>query len=178
MNISTPAAKTAYYVGPLLLWMLVIFAFSTDVASAQRTRPALGGIVRGLFPGLARRLTPDQIERVDWGIRKAAHVTEYAILAILAYRAVAFGSPAFKSRNVVLPFLIGVLYAASDEYHQSFYPSRDGTAADVMFDTFGVTTGLLLCLWHRAAGRSPEAVSRNAADLRTAVPASERSSLR
>jgi VanZ family protein len=178
VNISTPAAKTAYYVGPLLLWMLMIFGFSTDFASAERTRPAVGGIVRRLFPNLARRLTTAQLDRVDKNIRKCAHVTEYAILAILAYRAVAFGNPAFRSRNVVLPFLIGVLYAASDEYHQSFYPSRDGTAADVVFDTFGVTIGLLLCLWQRAAHLSSKPASQSAADVRVAVPASERSPVR
>lgn len=130
--------------------MLLIFGFSTDAASASKTRPAVGAIVRRLFPALARRLSPTQLERADWNLRKSAHVTEYAILAILAYRAVAFGSPAFRSRNVVLPFVWSVLYAASDEYHQSFYPSRGAKAADVVFDTFGVTIGLLLCLWQRA----------------------------
>ena len=154
MNKAPRLVRAAYYAGPLVVWMLVIFGFSTDAASAERTRPAVGGILRRLLPGLARRLTPAQIDRVDWNIRKSAHVTEYAILAILAYRAVAFGNPAFRNRNVALPFLIGVLYAASDEYHQSFYASRGGKAADVTFDTFGVTLGLLLCLWRHAARRS------------------------
>jgi len=145
-----PLGRAIFYVGPLLFWMLVIFGFSTDAASAERTRPAVNSILSRLLPGLARRLTNTQIERVDWNLRKGAHVTEYAILAILAYRAVAFGNPTFRNRNVVLPFLIGVLYAASDEYHQSFYASRGATAADVTFDTFGVTMGLLLCLWQHA----------------------------
>jgi VanZ family protein len=147
---NTPLGRAVYYTAPLLLWMLVIFSFSTDAASAERTRPAMNSILRRLLPGLARRLTDAQLERVDWNIRKSAHVTEYAILAILAYRAVAFGNPSFRNRNIVLPFLIGVLYAASDEYHQSFYASRGAKAADVTFDTFGVTLGLLLCLWQHA----------------------------
>jgi VanZ family protein len=145
------AAEAAVYLGPLLMWMLVIFYFSTDRASADRTRPVVGSILRRILPGIARRLSPQQTDRVDWNIRKAAHVTEYAILAILAYRAVAWGNPVFRHRNVWLPFLIGILYAASDEYHQSFYPSREGRAADVFFDTFGVNTGLLACLWREVA---------------------------
>ena len=155
MNNAPPLVRSAYYVGPLLVWMLVIFGFSTDVASAEKTRPAVGGVLSRLFPGIARRLTRAQLERVDWNLRKSAHVTEYAILAILAFRAVAFGDPTFRNRNVVLPFLIGVLYAASDEYHQSFTASRGAKAADVTFDAFGVTVGLLLCLWRHAAATRP-----------------------
>ena len=154
MKPVTSLGKWAYYVSPLLLWMLVIFSLSTDTASAERTRPAIGGILGRLFPGLARHLSPRMLDRIDFNLRKAAHVTEYALLAVLAYRAVAFGSPQFRHRHVILPFLIGVLYAASDEYHQSFYASRGAKAADVTFDTFGVTAGLLLCLWRHAASNS------------------------
>lgn len=147
----TSAARAVYYVGPLIVWMAVIFGFSTDAASAENTRAGVRSILSRLAPGLAGRLTPAQVDRIDWNLRKGAHVTEYAILAILAYRAVAFGSPAFRNRNVFLPFTLCVLYAASDEYHQSFEPTRGAAAADVVFDTFGGVVGLLLCLWHRAA---------------------------
>jgi VanZ family protein len=151
MNEELPLSKAAVkHVGPLLLWMILIFAFSTDAAAAEKTQPAVGGLLRRLCPGLARRLSARMLERIDWNIRKTFHIGEYAVLAILAYRAVAFGRASFSERQVILPFLLGVLYAASDEYHQSFYPSRRGTAADVTFDTFGVTLGLVLCLWHRA----------------------------
>ena len=150
-------ARRLRYATPMLLWMLIIFSLSTDVSSAEKTRPAIGGLVRQLFPGLAQRLSLAMLERIDWNVRKAAHVSEYALLAILAYRAVTAGDPTFRNRNVILPFVISVLYAASDEYHQSFYASRGAKAADVTFDTFGVTLGLLLCLWHRSAKQSGEA---------------------
>ncbi len=147
------AGKTAYYVGPLLLWMVFIFCASTDVGSADHTRPLVQSIVRWVLPSLADRFSLVAMDRVDWNIRKMAHITEYAVLAVLAFRAVAFGQTAFRSRNVILPFLIAVAYAASDEYHQSFSPSRGAAAADVTFDTFGVTVGLVLCLWHHLATR-------------------------
>ena len=170
MKFRSPFARTAYYVGPLLLWMLLIFSLSTDAASADKTRPALKSIVRRLFPGLANRLSPRMVDRLDWNIRKTAHVTEYAILTLLAYRAIAFGNPAFRNRNVVLPFLIGVLYAASDEYHQSFSRSREGRAADVFFDTVGVMLGLLLCLWHHAATHSLRWETLNKTRIPEATP--------
>lgn len=152
--------KIAYYVAPLLLWMLLIFLMSTDRGSADVTRPAIGGLLRRLLPNIGNYLTSEQIDRADWNLRKTAHVVEYAILTLLAFRAVAFGNPAFRNRNVVLPFLIGVLYAASDEYHQSYYASRGGKAADVVFDTFGVLLALVLCLWQHCARHLRQTNSR------------------
>ena len=156
MRFRSPLARTLYYVGPLLLWMFVIYSLSTDAGAAQNTTPVMHSILRRLLPGLADRLGPVLVDRIDWNIRKTAHIVEYAILALLAYRAVSFGNPAFRHRNVVLPFLIGALYAVSDEYHQSLTALRGASAADVMFDVIGVTWGLLLCLWRTAARQARE----------------------
>ena len=108
--------------------------------------------------------------------RKLVHFAEYALLTFLWWRALRTVMP--SRRAALAALLVSVTYAASDEYHQSFYPSRDGTAADVVFDTFGVTIGLLLCLWHRVARRPFEPAPQSAADARIAVPASERSPVR
>jgi VanZ family protein len=146
--------KFVVYVLPMLLWMGLIFFMSTDRGAASNTRPIMKSILRRIFPTVDQHLTPEQIDRVDWNIRKVAHVTEYAILCILAFRAVTCGDPRFRHRNVVLPILIGIAYAASDEYHQSFSKLRDGTAADVFFDSFGVMLGMVLCLWRQSAAQS------------------------
>jgi VanZ family protein len=148
--------------------MAFIFACSTDAAAGEKTRPAVGGIVRRLFPGLAGNISARLLERIDWNVRKTCHISEYAVLAVLAYRAVGLGHTSFSNRHVVLPFLIGVLYAASDEYHQSFYASRRGTAADVTFDTFGVSLGLVLCLWHRAVHSGETATAAKQEDTQGA----------
>lgn len=87
-------------------------------------------------------------------IRKCAHLTEYAVLALLFWRA--FRKPIRRdprpwcwadARRSIL--LVG-LYAASDEFHQLFVPQRDGKVSDVLIDTSGGIAGLLL-LW--AVGR-------------------------
>ena len=170
---ATRAGRWLYYVGPLLLWMLIIFLWSTDFGSAKNLNPRITGIFQRLFPDLARRMDPEIVYRINFNIRKTAHVTEYAILAILAYRAVAFGDPRFRHRHVALPLLIGILYAASDEYHQSFSAVRDGVAADVAFDSFGVTVGTLLCLWHRCCCCCSDTETRRQqiAEAATAAPA-------
>jgi VanZ family protein len=151
---SSTLRKFVIYVLPMLIWMGFIYFMSTDRASAANTRPVVNGILRRLFPTIDQHLTSEQIERIDWNIRKTAHVTEYAILCILAYRAVTFGDPRFRHRNVIVPLLISIGYAATDEYHQSFHPSRDGAAADVFFDSFGGLLGLVLCLWRQSALQS------------------------
>lgn len=151
----TKLGAFVYYVMPLLAWMLAIYLFSSDVASADNTRPAVGGILR-LFPILKDHLTFEQIDGVNYVIRKMGHVTEYLILSVLAYRAFAFGNPRFRSRNIWLPWCLCVLYACSDEFHQSFYPSRGPSISDVFIDAGGAALGLLICVWRWVLDRLNE----------------------
>jgi VanZ family protein len=72
-----------------------------------------------------------------------AHMTEYAILAALAWRWLASARPSW--RPIVLAgvtWLACVAYGASDEYHQSFVPNRDSNVMDVGFDALGAGLAL------------------------------------
>jgi VanZ family protein len=82
----------------------------------------------------------------DTVLRKLAHVTEYAILGGLLLRAV---------RHPGLALGLAVLYAVSDEIHQSFVEGRHGAPLDVLIDTVGVLLGMLL--FGRLAARSSAA---------------------
>lgn len=77
----------------------------------------------------------------DEVLRSLAHFGEYAVLGILLTRAV----PAAAA----VP--LGVLYAVSDEVHQSFVPGRAATVTDVAIDAAGVLAGVLA--WRRWARR-------------------------
>jgi len=83
-------------------------------------------------------------------IRKCAHLTEYAILALLVWRALR--KPVRKDvrpwrwSEAGYAILFVALYAASDEIHQFFVPHREGRFADVMIDTAGALFGML-ALW-------------------------------
>ena len=75
----------------------------------------------------------------DLLLRKAGHVTEYFVLTMLIYRALvrtlkklSFGDFLLKG---ALPALI---YASSDEFHQSFVPGRGPSVWDVMIDSVGI----------------------------------------
>jgi VanZ family protein len=71
----------------------------------------------------------------DTVLRKCAHTAEYAILGALLLRAIGRPGPAL---------VLGVAYAASDEFHQHFVRGRHASPVDVAIDTAGVLVGLLV----------------------------------
>jgi VanZ family protein len=107
---------------PVLLWAAAIFALS--------------GI-----PSLSTDLGV-----WDTVLRKGAHASEYAILALLLFRALGREVPAF---------LIGLAYAVSDEIHQEFVRGRHASPFDVAMDAAGLALGLLLL--HATRLRTPSA---------------------
>src|SRR5262249_29588180 len=89
-------------------------------------------------------------------IRKMGHLTEYAILTLLAVRAIQFGEPRLKPRAAIGAFFISVLYACSDEFHQRFVPGRTSSPRDIIIDSVGVTLvmlGILLWFVHKSVNR-------------------------
>ena len=126
--------------------MLLIFGLSTRAGAPNNTSRIIGPIVRWLVPGIS----DEALGRVVFGVRKTSHVTEYAVLALLCWRA--WRQPV---RGVVRPwrwmdtafaFTVAVVFAVSDEWHQSFVPSRQGSGWDVLLDSAGAALGLLV-LW-------------------------------
>lgn len=78
--------------------------------------------------------------------RKCAHVTEYAVLALLLWRAVRNVS-VLRTRTLMVfgAVLLGcALFAASDEFHQTFVKSRTPSVRDVLLDVTGALLGLLI----------------------------------
>jgi VanZ family protein len=130
--------------------MVIIFSASSDTRSSQHSSRIIAPVVRWFFPHISEH-TLDQIVFIT---RKCAHLTEYAMLAILFWRALR--KPVRKDlrpwrwADAGFAILFVALYAASDEIHQLFVPNREGRITDVMIDTAGAVTGVLL-LW--LAGR-------------------------
>jgi VanZ family protein len=73
--------------------------------------------------------------------RKVVHAAEYALLAVLWWRALV-RTPA-RPHAALLAFLIAVGYSATDEYHQSFVEGRHGSPLDVAIDAVGAGLALL-----------------------------------
>ena len=73
--------------------------------------------------------------------RKILHMAEYALLCVLWWRALRTAMPADRAIPVALA--VSVLYAASDEYHQSFVAGRHGSPLDVAIDSVGAGAAAL-----------------------------------
>lgn len=76
-------------------------------------------------------------------IRKCAHVGEYFAFGVLLFRAMRAPQTGWQFRWACMAILIAALYAASDEFHQSFVPSRGPAVGDVLLDTEGATAAQL-----------------------------------
>jgi VanZ family protein len=98
---------------PVVVWAAVIFTFSS---------------IPSLSTGLG---TWDTI------LRKGAHLTEYAVLGVLLYRALG---------REPLALAVGIAYAATDELHQYFVRGRHASPVDVAIDAVGVAAGMLVWL--------------------------------
>jgi VanZ family protein len=127
---------------PILFWLGVIFVGSTDLMSAEHTSRFIVPFLQRLKPDIS----PEMLASIHFIIRKSAHVGEYAILALLLFRAVT----SITHRKWPMSILkVGVwvaclFVAATDEFHQTFVQSRGAAVRDVMIDSCGALLGLLI----------------------------------
>src|SRR5262245_28490574 len=131
------------YWAPPIIWMSVIFWFSTDIFSGDNTGSLLRKVISFIYPGATQEL----FDSIHFYVRKSGHFTEYAVLALLLFRAFRSGAGARWRRGWALSsLLVAFLYASLDEYHQTFTPHRTGSIYDSLIDTSGAATSLVL-LW-------------------------------
>ncbi|MDZ7611938.1 MAG: VanZ family protein [Candidatus Moranbacteria bacterium] len=109
-----------YYLPPII-WMGIIFYLSS---------------IAGLKTGA--------IIPVEIVLRKAAHLFEYIFLSFLFWRIFYWRWKLSAFKSGVLAFSLTVIYAASDEIHQSFVENRAGRATDVAVDATGGLLGVIL----------------------------------
>jgi VanZ family protein len=126
------------YHAPLLLWLVLIYHFSTDAYSISQTSQFILPFLRFFLPGAGE----DELAVWHVVIRKLGHVTEYFILCLLTYRALKY-TGAEPNRIPVLSFAMVLLIALVDELHQALTMSRGASLTDVSYDSIGG----LVALW-------------------------------
>jgi VanZ family protein len=115
----------------VVLWAGVIFGFSTDTFSSDHTQTVIIDVLQVLLPHAPQQTL---IDLHDF-IRKCAHFGNYFVFGLLLFRAIRVPEKGWALRWAFLAMLIAALYAASDEIHQIFVPSRGASIWDALLDT-------------------------------------------
>ena len=148
---------------PACLWATLIFLGSGNALSASHTSRFLIPFLHACFPFLSQ----ESLDWVHFIVRKGGHMTEYFVLTVLLWRGLSGFHPdhrlSWRPRHAFLAWTLAVVYAASDEFHQTFTSSRQGSVVDVLIDASGATVGLLgvaaLLRWRRYRVRHHRPVS-------------------
>lgn len=127
--------RLIYYWLPVVVWAAVIIQATGRRFDAPHTS--------GWLAMLLGDVTPRTLHLINVTIRKMAHLTEYAILTLLSFRAVREGRGGFTLRWALIALAITVCVASTDEFLQSFTPTRTSTPWDVALDTVGGTLAML-----------------------------------
>ncbi len=138
--------RTAAFV-LMVIWMGCIFAMSQKPSDGstkdiEYMGELIGRLVVPDFEELDEERQHEFARNIDHGVRKTAHASEYALLAILAFFA-CYDGRAGRRRAFLTAFIISAVYAGSDELHQLFVPGRSGQITDVLIDSAGALMGLL-----------------------------------
>lgn len=132
--------KIKYFI-PALIWMIFIFIMSHTNGNDSSNQS-------NFIAEIVLRFIDIDVETLTFLIRKAAHMSEYAILLLLIYYGLS-NTITYKY-NLLISLATTFIYACSDEFHQLFIPGRSGQFKDVLIDTSGGLIMLLIIyLWQR-----------------------------
>lgn len=139
---------------PTLFLLSLIFGFSAQDGESSgslsfRISLFLVQLISPLLPAsTSDPLLYERAEMIHLFVRKAAHMTEYFLLALsLQLPLAAWLSRRFTMKaRIFAGFLLTVAFAALDEFHQTFVPGRNGNFTDVCIDSTGAAIASLLLL--------------------------------
>lgn len=133
----------------LLCTFFIIFGFSSqngDTSGGISTRITESILEKSnRYNSLEEEQKNKVSHRIEKIIRKIAHFSIYAMVGFLLMGLLS----TYKLKNkwrIVITILIGILYAISDEFHQSFSPGRTPKITDIYIDTLGIIFGMLIIL--------------------------------
>ncbi len=133
----------------LILWMMIIFAFSNQKAvdssnlSSGLIDRTVVKVYKVFYGDISKEKEEVIIEKYSYPIRKLAHYSLYFILGILSFLVIVD----YKNNKklILYSMFICFLYACTDEFHQLFIAGRSAEIKDVLIDSFGSLTSILLC---------------------------------
>lgn len=128
----------------IIIWMITVFIFSGQKGekSGDTSRKFTVAIIQ-VLTGKSLVLDDPLVESVQLFVRKIAHFTIYAIGGFLIMN-YAYITEKTQKQKILYSIAFGGGYAITDEFHQFFVPGRSGNVLDVLIDTSGVITGILI----------------------------------
>lgn len=135
----------------LIVWMCIIFRFSAQpvkesVSLSERVGRVVSETVVPGFQSWPEQRQEKFVKKIDFGVRKAAHLTEYMFLGmlwILFFHSLLRGRYGYK-KEMFYSLLASAVFAAGDEFHQLFVAGRHAKIHDVCIDTTGAIIGILI----------------------------------
>ena len=130
----------------LILWMIVIFSFSSaDANKSTGTSDKVITTMIEIKDKITNNETPNNekeiiVKNSSFYIRKIAHITEYLILGFLTFNLL----KQYSVTNIYYAIGLSILYSCTDEFHQLFINGRSGSIRDVLIDTIGILIGTYL----------------------------------
>ena len=130
----------------LILWMIVIFSFSSaDSNKSTSTSDKVITTMIEIKDKITNNETPNNekeiiVKNSSFYIRKIAHITEYLILGFLMFNLL----KQYSVTNIYYAIGLSILYSCTDEFHQLFISGRSGSIRDVLIDSIGILIGTYL----------------------------------
>ena len=130
----------------LILWMIVIFSFSSaDAHKSTGTSDKVITTMIEIKDKITNNETPNNekeiiVKNSSFYIRKLAHITEYLILGFLMFNLL----KQYSVTNIYYAIGLSILYSCTDEFHQLFISGRSGSIRDVLIDSIGILIGTYL----------------------------------
>lgn len=130
----------------LILWMIVIFSFSSaDANKSTGTSDKVITTMIEIKDKITNNETPNNekeiiVKNSSFYIRKIAHITEYLILGFLMFNLL----KQYSVTNIYYAIGLSILYSCTDEFHQLFISGRSGSIRDVLIDSIGILIGTYL----------------------------------
>lgn len=147
--------KKIIYIVLTVIWMVVIFIMSsmntnesngkskqTIKKTVQKTTEISENIgITDTKP--TEKQVNETVNKLNFPLRKCAHATEYAILAILIiFTLNSFWGKNYSIKKIFIAIIVCCIYSLTDEYHQSFVMGRTSQFTDCLIDTLG---SIIMC---------------------------------
>ena len=138
--------KKAISIISLILWMIIIFSFSS--ADANKSTGTSDKVITTMIE-IKDKITDQEtpisekeiiVKNSSFYVRKIAHITEYLILGFLMFNLL----KQYSVTNIYYAIGLSILYSCTDEFHQLFISGRSGSFKDVLIDTIGILLGTYL----------------------------------